>query len=274
MASALPQRPGETYSRSPENKIYAYLDRMPLLVATLRELSDDVHIIGSNYFCSEPTDPKAEAHGEWHSGHSLYFGVRGAAMTLWIPLQDLAEKTGGCLKIYNGRYISQMDDLLKCQVRHTGNSIVNKQSILGFLNHELEAGAKVENVFVCDALLFDEMLPHQAEKCYIQREVLAVRLVLGDYALDRELIEKVLARYKNVPGEIPYGAEYLRNLLKLGEYREPGSSGRPDRSKEPLPGEASLWQRARRRLVRTYAPAVVMTCPPTVVPVLMREPFG
>jgi hypothetical protein len=151
----------------------------------------------------------------------------GAAMTLWIPLQDLNENTGGRLKLYNGKYISQIDDLLKCQVQNTGNSIANEHSILRFLNHELDANHKVENMHAGDVLLFDEMLPHQAEEpCFIYREVLAIRLVVGDYTLDRELIRKVLNRYNTVPGECTYAQEYLENLLEYGEYHAPESVNR------------------------------------------------
>ena len=253
VAAALPEQEG-LYSRSGANRMYAYLDQIPSLVALLPQLFDQVHIIGSNYFCSEPTDPKAESHGEWHTGHSLYFGVKGTALTLWIPLQDLDEETGGRLKMYNGRYISQMDDLLNCHVQHAGNSISNQHCILKFLNHELEEGHRVENMSVGDALLFDEMLPHQAEKCRIHREVLAVRLVLGDYALDKELIRRVIERYRTVPGEIGYAAEYLENLLEYEEYKRPDA---PERAQSPAAEEAmpeatkpkrSLWQRARGRL--------------------------
>jgi len=236
--------------------MYVYLDRIPSLVALLPQLFEDLHIIGSNFFCSEPTDPKRESHGEWHTGHSLYFGVGGVAMTLWIPLQDMNEETGGRLKLYNGKYISQIDDLLNCQVRHTGNSISNDHSILKFLNHELDSGCKVENMSVGDALLFDEMLPHQAEKCFIHREAIAVRLVLGDYALDKELIQRVLDRYKTVPGEIAYAGEYLQNLLEYGEYKLPGSLERSqlDAPTETMPVESApkrtLWTRVREKLPR------------------------
>jgi hypothetical protein len=255
VAQSLPQQKG-LYSRSGSNKMYVYLDRIPSLAALLPQLFEDLHIIGSNFFCSEPTDPKRDSHGEWHTGHSLYFGVGGVAMTLWIPLQDLNEETGGRLKLYNGKYISQIDDLLKCQVRHTGNSISNEHSILKFLNHELDSGCKVESMSVGDALLFDEMLPHQAEKCFIHREALAVRLVLGDYALDKELIQRVLDRYQTVPGEIDYAAEYLKNLLEYGEYKLPGSSERSqlDASTETMPVESAqkrtLWTRVREKLPR------------------------
>jgi len=253
VAQSLPQQKG-LYSRSGSNKMYVYLDRIPSLVALLPQLFEDLHIIGSNFFCSEPTDPKRESHGEWHTGHSLYFGVGGVAMTLWIPLQDMNEKTGGRLKLYNGKYISQIDDLLNCQVRHIGNSISNEHSILKFLNHELDSGCKVENMSVGDALLFDEMLPHQAEKCLIHREAIAVRLVLGDYALDKELIQRVLERYKTGPGEIDYAAEYLQNLLEYGEYKLPGSSERAqlDAPTETMPVESAprrtLWTRVREKL--------------------------
>ena len=253
VAQSLPQQKG-LYSRSGSNKMYVYLDRIPSLVALLPQLFEDLHIIGSNFFCSEPTDPKRDSHGEWHTGHSLYFGVGGVAMTLWIPLQDMNEETGGRLKLYNGKYISQIDDLLNCQVRHIGNSISNEHSILKFLNHELDSGCKVENMSVGDALLFDEMLPHQAEKCLIHREAIAVRLVLGDYALDKELIQRVLERYKTVPGEISYAAEYLENLLEYGEYKLPGSSERAqlDAPTETMPVESAprrtLWTRVREKL--------------------------
>lgn|SRR6476661_4285563 len=255
VAQSLPQQKG-LYSRSGSNKMYVYLDRIPSLVALLPQLFEDLHIIGSNFFCSEPTDPKRESHGEWHTGHSLYFGVGGVAMTLWIPLQDMNEETGGRLKLYNGKYISQIDDLLNCQVRHTGNSISNDHSILKFLNHELDSGCKVENMSVGDALLFDEMLPHQAEKCFIHREAIAVRLVLGDYALDKELIQRVLDRYKTVPGEIAYAGEYLQNLLEYGEYKLPGSLERSqlDAPTETMPVESApkrtLWTRVREKLPR------------------------
>jgi hypothetical protein len=253
VAQSLPQQKG-LYSRSGSNKMYVYLDRIPSLAALLPQLFEDLHIIGSNFFCSEPTDPKRDSHGEWHTGHSLYFGVGGVAMTLWIPLQDMNEETGGRLKLYNGKYISQIDDLLNCQVRHIGNSISNEHSILKFLNHELDSGCKVENMSVGDALLFDEMLPHQAEKCLIHREAIAVRLVLGDYALDKELIQRVLERYKTVPGEISYAAEYLENLLEYGEYKLPGSSERSqlDAPTETMPVESAprrtLWTRVREKL--------------------------
>jgi len=256
VAASLPQQKG-VYSRSGSNKMYVYLDRLPSLVALLPQLFDHLHIIGSNFFCSEPTNPKQDSHGEWHTGHSLYFGVRGSAMTLWIPLQDLNEDTGGRLKLYNGKYISQIDDLLNCQVRHTGNSISNEHSILKFLNHELESGCKIENMCVGDALLFDEMLPHQAEKCRIHREALAVRLVLGDYSLDKELIQQVLKRYETVPGEIGYAGEYLENLLEYGEYQFPGSAERTqiDPPTETMPVEEpelkrNLWTRVRERMQR------------------------
>ena len=255
VAQSLPQQKG-LYSRSGSNKMYVYLDRIPSLVALLPQLFEDLHIIGSNFFCSEPTDPKRDSHGEWHTGHSLYFGVGGVAMTLWIPLQDMNEETGGRLKLYNGKYISQIDDLLNCQVRHTGNSISNDHSILKFLNHELDSGCKAENMSVGDALLFDEMLPHQAEKCFIHREAIAVRLVLGDYALDKELIQRVLDRYKTVPGEIDYAAEYLQNLLEYGEYKLPGSLERAqlDAPTETMPVESApkrtLWTRVREKLPR------------------------
>ena len=107
---------------------------------------------------------------------------------------------------------------------------------------------------VGDALLFDEMLPHQAEKCLIHREAIAVRLVLGDYALDKELIQRVLERYKTVPGEISYAAEYLENLLEYGEYKLPGSSERSqlDAPTETMPVESAprrtLWTRVREKL--------------------------
>jgi hypothetical protein len=224
VVQCLPQQ-DSIYSRSAANRMFAYLDRMPSLVALLRQTLDDVHIIGSNFFCSEPTDPSRHYHWEWHSGHSLYFGVKkGAAMTLWIPLQDVNEGTRGRLKIYNGQYISQIDDLLNCQVRYTGNSIANEHSILKYLNHELDANHKVESMRAGDALLFDEMLPHQAEEpCRIHREILTVRLVVGAYELDEELIRQVLHRYKTVPGECTYAQELLENLLEYGEYHAPGS---------------------------------------------------
>jgi len=254
VARSLPKQ-GGIYSRSGENKMYVYLDKIPSLVALLPQLFDDLHIVGSNFFCSEPTDSKQDTHGEWHTGHSLYFGVGGTAYTLWIPLQDLNEETGGRLKLYNGKYISQIDDLLNCQVRHVGNSISNEHSILKFLNHELDSGCKIENMSVGDALLFDEMLPHQAEKCSIHREVLAVRLVIGDYSLDKELIQRVLTRYRTVPGECSYASEYLENLLKYGEYKLPGSTDRVqlDTLTEAMPIEKSastgtLWQRVRERI--------------------------
>lgn len=250
----LPRQEG-LYSRSGLNKMYVYLDKMPSLVALLPQLFDDLHIIGSNFFCSEPTDPKQESHGEWHTGHSLYFGVEGGtAMTLWIPLQDLNDETGGRLKLYNGQYISQMDDLLDCQVRHAGNSISNKHSILQFLNHELESNYKAENMSVGDVLLFDEMLPHQAEKCRIHREVFAVRLVLGNYSLNKELIQKVITRYQTVPGENNFAVEYLENLLEYKEYKFPGSPERThlDSIQETMPAESvsgrTVFQRVRERL--------------------------
>ncbi|MFT5288571.1 MAG: hypothetical protein ACI8QS_002050 [Planctomycetota bacterium] len=257
VANALPEQ-GGLYSKSGANRMYAYLDQIPSLVALLPQLFDDLHIVGSNYFVSKPTDKGQETLGEWHTGHSLYFGVRGAAMTLWIPLQDLNEDTGGRLKMYNGRYISQMDDLLKCHVQDKGNSISNQHSILNFLNHELDEGCSVENMRAGDALVFDEMLPHQAERCLINREVLAVRLVLGDYALDRPLIEKVLERYKTVPGEISYAAEYLENLLKYGEYKLPGTPERAAQEAATAEGmpeqnvstQRSLWQRAKGKLTK------------------------
>jgi len=253
VAEALP-RQGGIYSRSAANTMYAYLDRIPSLVSLLPQLLDNLHSIGTNFFCSEPTNPKLADHGEWHTGHSLYFGVRGAAMTMWVPLQDLNEETGGRLKIYNGKYISQMDDLLTCQVRNIGNSISNKHSILQYLNHELEDNCEIPNMSVGDALIFDEMLPHQAEKCLIHREVLAIRLVIGDYSLDRELIQQVIDRYNTTPGEISYAVEYLENLLKYGEYDLTGSADRSpqDPPREPMPegiGEGrALYQRVRERL--------------------------
>ena len=247
VAKALPSQQG-VYSKSGANRMYAYLDQIPSLVKLLPQLFDDVHVIGSNFFCSEPTDPNAESLGEWHTGHSLYFGVSGVAYTLWIPLQDLDENTGGRLKMYNGKYISQMDDLLDCQVRHMGNSISNKHSILQYLNGELESDYQVESMQVGDALLFDEMLPHQAERCSIQRNVIAVRLVLGEFQLDRPLIQQVIDRYKTVPGEISYAAEYLENLLEFGEYDLSGNAEKRDVMPPQMDSKPSLWQRARGKL--------------------------
>jgi hypothetical protein len=252
--AALPAM-GGIYSKTAENKMYTHLDLTPTLVETLNLLFDDFHIIGSNFFCSEPTEPGKAAHGEWHSGHSLYFGVKGAAMTLWIPLQDLNDETGGRLKIYNGEYISQMDDLLNVQVETRGNSISNAHSILSFLNAELEEHAKAESMNVGDALLFDEMLPHQAEKCLIKRDVLAIRLVFGEYDLDRPLIESVIRRYETAPGEANHAQEFLENLLEFREYELPGTGSR---AAAGAPEEAplrvveqpnqSLFQRVRGRL--------------------------
>jgi len=255
VAAALPDQ-GGAYSRSSLNRMYAYLDRMPTLYLTLNQLFDDIHIIGSNMFCSEPMDPSAPPLGEWHTGHSLYFGVNGQAMTMWIPLQDLDEETGGRLKMYNGRHISQIDDLLDCQVRNIGNSISNEHSILKFLNEELNEGCTIPDMKAGDLLLFDEMLPHQAENCRIHREAFAVRIVLGEYTLDEEVIEQVLERYRTRPGEIGYARELNQNLLKFGEYQPPGASGRPADIGDDampvaeLPSKRSIWERARGKLNR------------------------
>lgn len=254
VAKALP-RQGGIYSRSAANTMFAYLDRMPLLSALLPQLLDDLHCIGTNFFCSDPTNPSLSDHGEWHTGHSLYFGVKGGvAMTMWIPLQDVNEETGGRLKMYNGEYISQIDELLQCQVRNVGNSISNKHSLLQYLNHELEDETRVENMSVGDVLIFDEMLPHQAEKCLIEREVLAIRLVIGDFSLDRELIQSVIDRYNSQPGEVAYAVEYLENLLKHGEYDFAGAAERSpgDLPREDLPVGVSparaMVQRVKARL--------------------------
>lgn len=248
---------GGVYSLSAANTVYAYMDKMPTLVDRLYENFADVHILGSNFFCSEPTPSDREELGDWHAGHSLYFGIEGGApYTLWIPLQDVNEETGGRLKMYNGKYISQMDDLLDCQVKTTGNSISNKDSILKFLTNELNDNFTVPSLSVGDGLLFDEMLPHQAEKCHIQRNVLAVRLVLGDFTLNRELIQKVLTRYDTVPGEDSTAREFLENLLEFKEYKRPDPSKQEPLNieRDPMPvanmTKPTVLERAKRRLRR------------------------
>ncbi len=210
---------GSEYSRSLVNRIYGYLDHMPRLVERVRELFEDVHILGSNFFCSAPTEPERDSVGDWHSGHSLYFGIEGnIAQTLWIPLHDVNENTGGRLKVYNGDYIAQMDDLLQRQVLSAGNSISNDHCILKFLGAELESGAQAHDMHAGDVLLFDGMLPHQAEGCRVERSVLTLRLVLGNYTLNRERILEVIRRYVNEPGECNHAMEYLVNLLRHGEF--------------------------------------------------------
>lgn len=252
-ADRLPDQNG-TYDRSTENKMFAYLDEMPMLVRRLQELFDDIHLLGSNFFCSSPTRSRRAEHGDWHTGHSLYFGVNGAPMTMWIPLQDLDDETGGRLKIYNGELIRQIDDLLKCQVKDVGNSISPHHSLLKFLTHELERGCVRPNLSAGDILLFDEMLPHQAEKCLIDRRVLAMRVVLGDYSLDTDLIQQVLDRYQTRSGETSTGAAFLANLAKYREYSPPGSPDRPssDPPVEALPADfhvrRSLLERVRTKL--------------------------
>ena len=105
-----------------------------------------------------------------------------------------------------------------------------------------------------DALLFDEMLPHQAEKCLVSRNVLAVRLVLGKYSLDKDLINQVIERYKTVPGENLFAMEYLENLLKYEEYKLPDSLERAqsDSLKETMPiavdTKPNPWQKIKSRI--------------------------
>jgi hypothetical protein len=252
VAAELPRQGGGVYSHSSANTMFAYLDRMPALVKKLPQLLDGIHCVGTNFFCSDPTDPKMDSHGEWHTGHSLYFGVGGVSMTMWIPLQDIDEKTGGRLKIYNGEHIAEIDDLLQCQVKKTGNSISNKHSLLQYLNHELEADYQIEDMKVGDVLLFDEMLPHQAEKCNIRREVMALRLIVGDYTLNKPLIQEVIDRYDTTPGEINHASEYLENLIQYNEYDLHDNRSPDDPPREAMPisvGRRAMLDRVLKRFI-------------------------
>lgn len=245
---------GGTYSKSGDNRMSLFLDQMPKLVALLPQIFDDLHVIGSNFFISEPCAPDAENLGAWHTGHSLYFGVNGVAMTLWIPLQDLDDSTGGRLKMYNGKLIPEIDRLLDEQVKMNGNSISNKHSILQFFNSHLEEEKCVDSLKAGDVLLFDEMLPHGAETCSIHREVFALRLVIGDYSLNRPLIEQTIERYRSQPGECDFAVEYLENLLAFEEYPLDGKGPKnPTQEKWPEPSAMSTLKSRVKKLLKKAA---------------------
>lgn len=161
---------------------------LPSLEARLKELLPDMMIYSTNYFCG---DKQNGEYSDWHTGinFSKVFVGEPDTCTVWVPLQNLSEETGGRLWFYNGEYLDSVVDLLKATDKKT---YLFQYIMMSLFTKELEANKVTEDCQLGDAFLFWETNPHCVDKlCKIKREVLSIRMIKRGSVVDTEFLKEL-----------------------------------------------------------------------------------
>jgi len=199
-------------------------------------------VFSAHYFRSEK---ERAVLSDWHNGLNFAKVFKGHPdlKSLWIPLQDVNQKTGGQLWFYNGPLAKQLEDISRAADKRSSNL---QNLLLGHLRKELDAHAVTADVRFGEGLLFSMMVPH----CVYSdstgpREVVSIRLCEDAAELDMEFFD-YLEKQREVWDEVE------SNVSALEELRSSQIAGSSDGYKQ-LVGELEKFCVSPMSLARSTA---------------------